>query len=220
MPLAVIGIDVMYYGRSFPVRNLIPVGFMFAAMITPSIYQVWIGNIGSLLSFGTLFAVLAALSHAAWVLISRNVDRTLGPTGKTNRTLNMFAGVGLLLIAFCNTEVSGAVERMIRGADFVPRLLELASPLDYKYVFFAGLFSAASVLLLLRAITFGGAAYVATFQYTLAIWGSLLALLPWSSPYRAEFTREAHMTLGLAAVVVAVAAFALFRMENSDGDAV
>lgn len=212
MPIFVILIDVFYHKKNFPRRNWVPVYLMFLATLSPTVYQLYKGHMASVLSWATYLALLGAASHAAWVLTNRSVHTCFGPEGNSNRVFQMFFAAGVILLVLSNMDVAHEVEEKFRQPGFQQRFLTIASGWDFLNLFFAGLCSALSVLAIAEALAIDDPKRVALYQYSLPIWGTILAFVP-AAP-RPEFTTDVHLVLGLASLVVIVGAILLYFFDK------
>jgi hypothetical protein len=213
VPLFVIMIDVRYYNKPFPALNWIPVGIMFAATISPSIYQMYKGHTASVFSVGTYFALLGAVSHASWVLMNRTMVAYFGKDEQGGRLFHMFLWVGVILLLFSNMEAARELEELFRKPGFQMRFVSIASGWQYANLFFAGLSAAVSVLAIAEALARQEATKIIPYQYLLAVFGTVFAFVP-EVTRRPEFTPDVHLALGIASVFVLLGAALLYWLNE------
>jgi hypothetical protein len=181
------------------------------AAILPSLYKVFVVHSGAVFSLGGFFALGAATVHAIWVVMGRVVQQDTQNGSAAGRTLYMFLIGALLLIIASNIEAVHVVEAAIRGVRFQPRYAEYAGLFDHLNLFFTGLLAAASVLLLIHALTFDTPINIAAYQYTVPIWATMITVF---LPQRdAENSPVVLLIMVLASSAIAVSAFWLHKLQ-------
>jgi drug/metabolite transporter (DMT)-like permease len=177
MPIFVILIERIYYGRRLRRRLIPPIAVMFFAATLPHFYKMISGHSALVLSWGTWFALLGAACHAIWIVIGRAVELDSPEASQATRASYMFLMGSMGLLFFANTDAALLIEQSIRGPIFHRSYLYFSYSSDHLNLLFAGLLSALSVLSLIKAISIDGPINIAPYQYTLAIWGAILTFL-------------------------------------------
>jgi drug/metabolite transporter (DMT)-like permease len=216
MPIFAIGLEWCVLKKPFNWSWLPPIALMCGAAMLPNVVKIY--NNPSLVNwYATGFAFLGAAFHASWVVTGRVVQQKVQAFAhQGNALLQMFLLGGGVLWAAANLDAVAVVDRAIRRRVFEPRFIEYATAAQWGDLAAAGLFSAVSVLLIAKAIKFASATAVAPYQYTLAIWGTLITIfLARPTP---ENTKAVLLLMLACSVVIALGALWLYKRQNSSND--
>ena len=199
MPLVVLCLEA-YLGRSqFRLGMALPFLWMFVWAMLPHAYNLGHGNIKSVVSWGSLFAISAAICHAIWAVFGTTVREDTQDAREASRTLWLFVLGGVWLLFMASNEAV-QVSEAARGHGLEDRILPYLRLDLVGYISGDGLLSAASVLFFILATANDAPGNVAPYQYTLAFWGLVLTLV---------FERDHPQNTSDVLIMMGVASFAI-----------
>jgi drug/metabolite transporter (DMT)-like permease len=212
MPIFVIFIEITFFRRYFRLEAALPLGTMLLSAIAPSLYKILVLRSTGIVSLGSFFAFGAAVVHAIWVVVGRVVQEDTQSASPAGRALYMFLIGGLLLIIASNIDAVHIVEASVRGLRFQTRYLEYAELPDNLNLFFTGFLAAASVLLLIYALSFDTPMNIAPYQYTVPAWATAVTIL--AAPHDSENSATVLWIMAVSSCVIVACAFWLHKVQS------
>jgi drug/metabolite transporter (DMT)-like permease len=171
MPLVVLGIEGLIFRRPISTQIIVPSLCLAVVVTIPGAYRIIFGNYQAAFSIGTFFALLAAVSHAFWTVLTRVVENDTPFASPRGRTFYLYLISAVILAILANTNAVQTIEIVVRHSVPEFRVVGFAGADVWAMVIGAAGISTLGVLIFIMALGLDLAANVAPYRYTNVFWG-------------------------------------------------